>query len=56
MTKGSFPHECIKLVILLEKFMEYVDNPNLSIVKEACDVLGHPIKDEKGCYCGIFNI
>ena len=54
--KGKFPHECMKLVVLLEEFMEYVDNPYLSIVKEACDLLGHPIKDEKGCYCRIVKI
>ncbi len=36
---------------LLIEFMEYVDNPCLSTVEEACMLLGHPIKDEKGCYC-----
>jgi len=50
----SFPHECLKLIVLLEEFMDYVENPALSIVEEACSFLGflgYPIKDEKGCYC-----
>jgi len=40
-----------KLEELLIEFLEYVDNPCLSTVEEACALLNHPLKDEKGCYC-----
>lgn len=45
-----------KLEELLVEFMEYVDNPCLSTVEEACALLNHPLKDEKGCYCRLRRV
>jgi len=42
---------CSTIKSYLEEMMAHIDNPCISVVEDVCALLGHPKKDEKGCYC-----
>ncbi len=44
---------CSVVLSMIIEFMAQVDNPAISVVEHACELLGHPIDPNHGkkCYC-----
>lgn len=49
---------CDVLLSLIIEFMAQLENPALSVVEDACELLGHPIDPEDGkrCFCRLRKV